>query len=244
MLVCMNEKRDRKGKGGNAPDSDDMDLSEFARDPMRFGYARVSTHDQNLDLQIEALTEAGCDQIEQETASTRKKRGLLWELLRRLQKGDTLTVWRFDRLARSVAELVEITEAIRERGAHLVSLTENIDTSTSAGTFVFHSLASVAQFERDLIRERTLAGLATAKAKGKVGGRPKALTRAQIALAVELRDEKNASQREIARGFKVSQSTIQSALADHDATVSLAEAGHANGELWILDKYGLPVRQD
>jgi len=179
---------------------------------MRIGYARVSTLEQNPDLQIDALKAAKCDEIIIEKVSTRKARPELEALLARLSEDDVLIIWRFDRMARSVAELVAIIEQVKESGANIESLTEKIDTTTSIGQMMFHVIAAIAQFERDLIRERTIAGQTAARKKGKVVGRPKALTPAQIEVAEQMR-ENGRSLREIARAFRVSPSTIRTALA-------------------------------
>jgi DNA invertase Pin-like site-specific DNA recombinase len=182
---------------------------------MKIGYARVSKFDQNPDLQINALKAAGCEEIVFEQASTRKGRPELSAALERLAEGDSLVVWRFDRLARSVSELVAIIEQVKARSAHLESLTEKIDTNTSMGQMTFHVIAAIAQFERDLIRERTIAGQEAARERGKHPGRPKALTNAQIELAAQMRAN-GQGLREIARSFRVAPSTISAALTDDE----------------------------
>ena len=126
--------------------------------------------------------------------------------------GGALVVWRFDRLGRSLPDLLQIVERIEKEGAHLVSLTEKIDTSSSAGRMVFHVMGALAQFERDLIRERTIAGLEAARAAGRIGGRPKALTLAQIRQAIKL-IEAGERPPEVARSFKVGVSTLRAAIA-------------------------------
>src|SRR5215216_1916823 len=141
------------------------------------GYARISTGEQTLDLQLDALTKAGCGKIYQETASGAKAdRPVLDEVLSYLRKGDTLVVWRLDRLGRSLKHLIEVVAGLAERGIGFKSLTEQIDTTTPGGKLIFHVFGALAEFERDLIRERTHAGLAAARARGRLGGRPKALT--------------------------------------------------------------------
>src|SRR4051812_26215392 len=141
---------------------------------MKIGYARVSTHEQTMDLQKDALTKAGCGRIFSDTVSgTTEKRTGLDELYSHIRPGDTLVVWRLDRLGRSLRHLIETIRSLEERQIGFQSLTENIDTTTSGGKLVFHFFGALAEFERDLIRERTLAGLAAARARGRKGGRPK-----------------------------------------------------------------------
>lgn len=144
---------------------------------MEIGYARVSTGEQTLDLQHDALTNAGCGKIYQETASGAKAdRPVLDEVLSYLRGGDTLVVWRLDRLGRSLEHLIDVVSMLAERGISFKSLTEQIDTTTPGGKLIFHVFGALAEFERDLIRERTHAGLAAARSRGRVGGRPKKLT--------------------------------------------------------------------
>lgn len=144
---------------------------------MEIGYARVSTGEQTLDLQHDALTKAGCSKIYQETASGAKAdRPVLDEVLAYVRGGDTLVVWRLDRLGRSLEHLIDVVAMLAERGIGFKSLTEQIDTTTPGGKLIFHVFGALAEFERDLIRERTQAGLAAARARGRVGGRPKKLT--------------------------------------------------------------------
>ena len=188
---------------------------------MRFGYARVSTDDQTTALQRRALAEAGCAEVIEETASGAAKRPRLEALLDRLGSGDVLTVWKFDRLARSLPALVQIVERIEAKGAHLASLTEQIDTSSSAGRMVFHVMGALAQFERDLIRERTRAGITAARAAGKRHGRPRALTPDQVRKAVQL-IENGESPAGVARAFKVGASTLRAAVAEYRASHPVA----------------------
>src|SRR5215207_6107282 len=144
---------------------------------MEIGYARVSTGEQTLDLQLDALKSAGCGKIYEETASGAKAdRPILDEVLSYLRKGDTLVVWRLDRLGRSLQHLIEVVAQLADRGIGFKSLTEQIDTTTPGGKLIFHVFGALAEFERDLIRERTQAGLAAARARGRTGGRPRKLT--------------------------------------------------------------------
>src|SRR3712207_2483733 len=158
---------------------------------MLIGYARVSTGEQTLDLQLDALQKAGCQKTYTETASGAKaERPVLAEVLGYLRAGDTLVVWRLDRLGRSLRHLIETISALAERGIGFKSLTEQIDTTTSGGKLVFHVFGALAEFERELIRERTQAGLRAARARGRTGGRPKILADAKkAALAQALYDD-------------------------------------------------------
>jgi len=143
---------------------------------MLIGYARVSTLDQTLALQQDALTAAGCEQLYTDTVSgSVTDRPGLTQALSHLRAGDTLVVWRLDRLGRSLGHLIDTIRHLESRGVHVKSLQEQLDTTTSGGKLVFHVFEALAEFERDLIRERTYAGLAAARARGRVGGRPRIL---------------------------------------------------------------------
>jgi DNA invertase Pin-like site-specific DNA recombinase len=175
---------------------------------MLIGYARVSTHEQTLNLQQDALTKAGCTKIFTDTASGAKTERIgLEEALTYVRKGDTLVVWRLDRLGRSLPHLITTLTDLEERGIGFKSLTENIDTTTSGGKLIFHIFGALAEFERNLIRERTQAGLASARARGKRGGRPKALTSKQVGIAQDLY-EKRHPVAEICRTLKISKPTL------------------------------------
>src|SRR5215211_1683828 len=151
---------------------------------MLIGYARVSTTDQTLALQQDALKAAGCEKIFTDTASgSRTDRPGLSEALDFARAGDTLVVWRLDRLGRSLAHLIQTIKDLQQRGVHFKSLQEQLDTGTSGGRLVFHVFGALAEFERDLIRERTHAGLAAARARGRLFGRPRALDQAQAQMA-------------------------------------------------------------
>ena len=141
---------------------------------MIFGYARVSKEEQHINLQIDALNKYGVDEIFEEKISSRKSmRPQLQELLSRLRTGDILVVWRLDRLGRTVKQLIALAEEFEAKGIHFVSLQENLDTTTATGKFCFHMFCAAAQMERDVISERTKAGLEAARARGRNGGRPK-----------------------------------------------------------------------
>ena len=144
---------------------------------MRIGYARVSTQDQRLDVQHETLTRFGCDKTFNDTMSGKvSDRPGLQKALEQLRKGDTLVVWKLDRLGRSVKQLVDLVSRFEQEGIPFVSLTDSIDTSTPAGRFFFHVMASLAEMKRELTVERTRAGLETARLKGRVGGRKRLMT--------------------------------------------------------------------
>src|SRR5699024_9656300 len=178
-----------------------------------FGYARVSTTDQDAQLQHDALTAAGCYRIFTDTASAAlQSRPELTKLLDQLRPGDTLVVWRLDRLGRSIRHLIDQLSDLQDRGIEFRSLQENIDTTTSGGRLVFHIFASLAEFERDLITERTNAGLAAARARGRVGGRPPKLTEDQITTAKKLYDQQDMTVAQIGEVLGVSRSTIYRAL--------------------------------
>ena len=154
---------------------------------MLIGYARVSTQDQNLSLQLEALNKAGCDLIlDDKISGIRLERPGLVKVLNKLRKGDTLVVWKLDRLGRSVKGLVDLVSALHDQGVHLKSLTDAIDTSTSSGRFFFHVMASLAQMERELTAERTRAGLEIARQLGRKGGRRRKMTESKIESAKKL----------------------------------------------------------
>ncbi|MPL96456.1 DNA-invertase hin [bioreactor metagenome] len=177
---------------------------------MIIGYARVSTGDQSLDSQADALSAAGAGRIFADRISGSKRaRPELDRMLDQLREGDVVTVTKYDRLARSLKDLLEIVAAIRAKGAGFRSLAEDIDTTTPAGRLTFHVFASISQFERERIAERTMEGLAAARKRGRVGGRPPALSLAQKAEVRRMRDEEQRAISEIARLFEVSERTVR-----------------------------------
>ena len=179
---------------------------------MIIGYARVSTDDQSLASQRDALSAAGAEKVFADKISgSRRARPELDRMLEQLRDGDVVTVTKYDRLARSLKDLLEIVEAIRERGAGFRSLAEDIDTTTPAGRLVFHVFASIAQFERERISERTREGLASARKRGRIGGRPPALSPSQRDEVRRMRDHEGRSIKEIAALFRVSSRTIRRA---------------------------------
>ena len=176
---------------------------------MLIGYARVSTYEQTIALQQDALQKAGCSKIFTDTASGAKtERKGLDNALNYVRKGDTFVVWRLDRLGRSLPHLIATMTDLEERGIGFKSLTENIDTTTSGGKLIFHIFGALAEFERDIIRERTQAGLLAARARGQKGGRPHALTDRQISIAQSLYADKKTSIPEICRMLKISKATL------------------------------------
>ena len=179
----------------------------------RFGYARVSTVGQTADLQRDALEKAGCDRLFVDTASGAKAhRPELDRMMELLREGDVVVVWRLDRLGRSVQNLVELMYRFQEMGVGFVSLNEAIDTTTPGGVLVFNIFAALAQFERDLIRERTNAGLEAARARGRRGGRPAKLDVKQVAEIRRLYDSKTVTVNQIAAMMGVGRATIYRAL--------------------------------
>lgn len=179
---------------------------------MIFGYARVSTEAQNLDTQTDALAAAGAARVFADRLSgAARARPELDRMLDQLRPGDVVMVTRYDRLARSLQDLLEIAATIAAKGAGFRALAEDIDTTTPAGRLVFHVFASIAQFERERIAERTREGLAAARARGRVGGRPPALSPMQKAEVIRLRDAEGRGIAEIARLFRVSPQTVRRA---------------------------------
>lgn len=178
---------------------------------MLIGYARVSTQDQNLAMQEDALREAGCERIFVEKVSGAKaERPELQAALDYMREGDTLVVWRLDRLARSLKQLITTVEMLEGKGIGLRSVNEAIDTTTSGGRLIFHIFASLAEFERSIIRDRTRAGLDAAIARGRKGGRPPALSEADHASAKALLRDPAIPVKEVARRLGVSVSALYS----------------------------------
>src|SRR3954452_24448838 len=165
---------------------------------MLIGYARVSTNEQNLDLQRDALKTAGCEQIytDQVSGTTAQRPGLE-QAFSHLRTGDTLVVWRLNRLGRSLKHLIETVNDLQEKGIGFKSITESLDTTTSGGKLVFHIFGALAEFEREIIRERTNAGLSAARARGRNGGRPKKRNKKQIEMLQHLAADRKHSVKEI-----------------------------------------------
>ncbi len=180
---------------------------------MKYGYARVSTGDQSLDLQLDALDRAGCDQIFSEKGVTgiQRDRPELAKLLRIVVTGDQVAVWRLDRLGRSLPHLIEIVSAWGDQNVEFQSLTEQIDTTTAGGKLIFHVMGALAEFERSLISERTKAGMDSARSRGVHVGRPRAMSKERTDHAKRLVEE-GKTQRQVARLMKVSPSTLYRAI--------------------------------
>jgi DNA invertase Pin-like site-specific DNA recombinase len=176
---------------------------------MLVGYARVSTYEQNMRLQTDALNKAGCEKLFTDRVSgTGSDRPGLKASLEYVRKGDTLLIWRLDRLARSLKDLIAIIGGLEKRGIGFRSLQESMDTTTSGGRFVFHVFGALAEFERNLVRERTRAGLAAAHARGRKGGRPRKLDAIKIKLLYQLYDERKHTLKELCRILGISKPTL------------------------------------
>lgn len=178
---------------------------------MKIGYARVSTQDQKLELQLDELKRFGCETIFKEKLSGKNKtRPQLDKMIDQLRKGDTVVVWKLDRLGRSLKDLIELVSSFREKGVEFVSLKDGIDTGTATGRFTFNIFASLAEFEREIIRERTMAGLEAARARGRKGGRPSGLSKDALAKATSakiLYQSGEKTVKEIAQGLGISRAT-------------------------------------
>lgn len=185
---------------------------------MKIGYARVSTDEQNLALQTDALEKAGCEKVFQDQVSGAKpKRPGLDEAFSYLRPGDVLVVWRLDRLGRSLKHLIETVNLLEEKGIGFQSLQESIDATTSGGKLIFHIFGALAEFERNLIQERTRAGLAAARTRGRKGGRPKSLDEKKREWLYRLYDEKQHPIQEICELIGVSKSTLYAYLRERKA---------------------------
>lgn len=188
---------------------------------MRIGYARVSTQQQNLELQQDALRAAGCDRVIVDVASGKgMQRSGLDQLRDILRTGDVLVVWRLDRLARSLKHLIELLTELEQGGIGFQSLQESIDTTTPSGKLVFHIFGALAEFERNLIRERTRAGLDAARARGRKGGRRKAIPRERRELAVQLYHAKQHSINQICELVGISKPTLYSYVSELGGAIS------------------------
>ena len=190
------------------------------------GYARVSTAEQSADLQTDELTGAGCYRVwtDLATSGVLERRPQLDAVLEQLRPGDTLVVWRLDRLGRSLRHLIDTVTGLDERGVGFRSLRENIDTTTAGGRLVFHLFGALAQFEREIIRDRTVAGLASARARGRTGGRPPKLSEEQRRAARTMYDERELTVEQIGAVLGVSRTCIYRSLR-RDSAARVAEAG-------------------
>lgn len=202
---------------------------------MLVGYARISTLEQNLDLQRDALLSAGCEKVFTDIASgIQDNREGLKETLNYLRSGDTLIVWKLDRLGRTLKHLIETVNILATKSISFCSLQENLDTTTSSGKLIFHLFGALAEFERELIRERTRAGLKAARIRGHKGGRPRKLNIAQIKMAKLLISEGSTSITEICRTLGISRSTLYRRLKNnnclpHNTDSTETEAENSNG---------------
>ena len=176
---------------------------------MKVGYARVSSLDQNLDLQTDALKKEGCKEIFEDHASGAKAdRDGLKKALEFMREGDTLVVWKLDRLGRSLRHLIDLINRLNDNKMYFKSVQESIDTASSGGKLIFHVFGALAEFERDMIRERTLAGIEAAKRRGKIGGRPKKMDKKKIALAWTMHNDPSNSIGDICEVLNISKSTL------------------------------------
>jgi DNA invertase Pin-like site-specific DNA recombinase len=200
------------------------------------GYARVSTTDQHPDLQVDALAAAGCYRVFVDRASgARTDRPQLTAVLDQLRPGDTLVVWKLDRLGRSLRHLVDTVTAIADQGVGFRSLQEQIDTTTPGGKLVFHVFAALAEFERDLVRERTTAGLAAARARGRVGGRPRVMTPAKLAVTRQLYGSGAHTVAAIASALGVSRASIYRHLQPANGDCGTENMGGQPRDLWRVE---------
>ena len=176
---------------------------------MLIGYARVSTIDQNLELQIDELKKIGCEKIfSEKVTGTKANRPELNELKKILRKGDTIVVWKLDRLGRGMRHLINLMQELEDAQIGFKSITEGIDTTTTTGKLIFHIFASLAEFERALIVERTQAGLKAGRARGRIGGRPKLMTQSQIELMQKMHADKTVTIKSILETFKINRSMM------------------------------------
>ena len=198
--------------------------------PLKIGYARVSTAEQNLDLQVSALKGAGCHPIltDQGVSGCQRDRPQFDNALNMVESGDTLLIWRLDRMSRSLKHLIEISELLKARGAFFESLTEKIDTSSAMGEFVFHILGAVAQLEREIIRERTMAGLAEAARKGRYPGRPPKLRQDRVLEAHHLVTKGGQAIEHVASEYDVSPITMHRAFERYGLDDANLSAGRCD----------------
>ena len=197
------------------------------------GYARVSTDDQNAELQVDALKKAGCLKVSTDKASgSLANRPLLDRMLDQLRPEDVVVVWRLDRLGRSRKNLIALVEVLAEKGVGLRSLPDSIDTSTANGKFFFSVIGALGEFERDLIRERTLAGLAAARARGRVGGRPPVTTPEKVKVAQPMYASREHTVEAIAKTLGVSRTTVYRHLAPAGLSTPLSERSFVRPTAW------------
>ena len=192
---------------------------------MKIGYARVSTADQHLRMQEDALKSAGCEEVYTDVISgVKSQRPGLEKALSYLREGDTLVVWKLDRLGRSIQHLIQTITSLIEKKISFKSLQENIDTSTSGGKLIFHIFSALAEFERDLIQERTQAGLKAARARGKMGGRPPLLDTRQINRMIEMYNEQKNTVAEICKIYNISRPSFYNYLNNRKRELTIGNA--------------------
>lgn len=191
---------------------------------MKYGYARISTKDQSLDMQVDSLKKAGCQKIFSEVAKAAKADIPEWlKLLDEISEGDTLVVWKFDRMGRSLHHLIKVVNDLLNKNVGIISLNDPIDTTTIQGKLMFNIFASLAEFEKDLIRERTMAGLKSARSRGKMGGRPKGLSekaKKKARIAEALYNQKELTTQEIADQLSISRTTLYEYLKFRNVVIS------------------------
>jgi DNA invertase Pin-like site-specific DNA recombinase len=191
---------------------------------MKIGYARVSTREQNLTMQVIALEKAGCEKIYEEVVSGAKaERPILENLIEQLRPGDILVIWKLDRLGRTLKNLVELVQKLIEKNIGLCSINDPVDTASSQGRLIFNIFASLAEFERDVIRERTQAGLHAARSRGRFGGRPRGLSKSAEATACAaetLYKEKKLSVLDICNKLSISKSTLYKYLRHRNVAIT------------------------
>jgi DNA invertase Pin-like site-specific DNA recombinase len=221
------------------------DGNEFMEETgIKIGYARVSTEDQRMDMQVDALIAAGVspDHIFQESISgVKSKRPELQSCLKALRKGDTLVIFKLDRLGRSVVELLKLVTDLEARGVAILSIRDAIDTKTAVGRVMFHMLAAFAQFERDIISERTKAGMKAARARGHRGGRKSKIDSHKLKGIIAMLSDPTVLMEDVAKTFGVGRSTIQRAIAKANQTKTLKELQALEKEKRKLAKTA-PVR--
>lgn len=205
---------------------------------MKIGYARISTADQHLRMQEDALKSAGCEEIYSDVISgVKSQRPGLDKALNYAREGDTIVVWKLDRLGRSIQNLIQTITLLMDRKIGFKSLQENIDTSTSSGKLIFHIFSALAEFERDVIQERTQAGLKAARARGKIGGRPPLLDTRQINRMIEMYDEQKNTVAEICKIYNISRPSFYNYL--NNRKLELAKAP-INGKAGTSSNCNLP----
>jgi len=189
-----------------------LDMSSIRANNLKYGYARISTKGQNVDLQVDALKKAGCHLVHCEVAKGSKENRPEWDkLFNQLQSGDTLVIWKLDRMGRSLTHLTKTINELIKRNVDVISLNDPIDTTTAQGKLMFNMFASLAEFEKDLIRERTMAGLKSARARGRIGGRPKGLSleaKRKACIAEALYNQKELGVNQISEQLGISKSTL------------------------------------